>query len=121
MLAGCSQQGASDMAGGNRNSLGQGILGSLRPKADPAVIQRMREEERAKAANEEKQREAGGSTEEQQQQRGSDGTDISSRVLPKVSTDPIAPPAEKAAADANGPIFSPAMASTPQYPGAPAM
>jgi len=122
MLAGCSQQGASQTA--TMGSVGQGILGSLRPKADPAVIQRMRAEEQAQAAaaNQAKQQNEDGNGNEEHQS-SSDATDISSRVLPKVSTDPIAPPAEEAqAADANGPIFSPStpgMPGMPQFPGAP--
>jgi hypothetical protein len=107
-VAGCSQQGG----GGNQQSTvsqpGAGILGSLRPKTDPAVVERMRLEEQAR---QEKQKALEAAAQRAENQVNADGM---ARVLPKVSMDPIAPPAEEVAqgntstTGPNGPIFTPA-------------
>lgn len=102
-VAGCSQQG-----GGNQSASvsqpGAGILGSLRPKTDPAVVERMRIEEQAR---QEKQKALEAAAKQAENEINADGM---GRVLPKVSMDPIAPPAEEVA-QSNGPIFTPANAS----------
>ncbi len=110
-ISGCSQLGGG--GGGNQAATvsqpGAGILGSLRPKTDPAVVERMRIEEQAR---QEKQKALEAAAQRADNQVNADGM---GRVLPKVSMDPIAPPAEEVA-NANGPIFSPANSSSSPIP-----
>ncbi|MGH9552694.1 MAG: hypothetical protein ACRD3W_25165, partial [Terriglobales bacterium] len=109
-LSGCSQGAggshvASSTPGQGVSFQPKGILGSLRPKADPSVVERMQEEEALA-----KQKALEAQRLQQQQQADTSGM---GRILPKVSTDPIAPPAEQIAND--GPIFS-ASSNTPTSP-----
>ncbi len=109
-IAGCSQQGGGNQAA-TVSTPGAGILGSLRPKTDPAVVERMHIEEQARL---EKQKALEAAAQRADNQVNADGM---GRILPKVSMDPIAPPAEEVAnANANGPIFTPANAATPAIP-----
>jgi hypothetical protein len=101
LLAGCSQQGGGGNQAATVSQPGAGILGSLRPKTDPAVVERMRIEEQARL---EKQKALEAAAQRADNQVSADGM---GRVLPKVSMDPIAPPAEEVA-NSNGPIFTPA-------------
>jgi len=109
-LTGCSHGAAGGSASVNAGAAAAsapgGILASLRPHADPAMVQKMHEEDqqRALAAQQAQAKLL------QQQQQQNDPTGLGGRVLPKVSTDPIAPPAEQVAND--GPSFSP-VESTP--------
>ncbi|MBS2004303.1 MAG: TolC family protein [Cyanobacteria bacterium SZAS LIN-5] len=100
-LAGCAQQGGGGNSAATVSQPGAGILGSLRPKTDPAVVERMRLEEQARL---EKQKALEAAAQRADNQVSADGM---GRVLPKVSMDPIAPPAEEVA-NSNGPIFTPA-------------
>ncbi len=108
-IAGCSQQGGGGNQAATVSAPGAGILGSLRPKTDPAVVERMHIEEQARL---EKQKALEAAAQRADNQVNADGM---GRVLPKVSMDPIAPPAEEVA-NANGPIFTPANAATPAIP-----
>lgn len=101
LLAGCAQQGGGGNSAATVSQPGAGILGSLRPKTDPAVVERMRLEEQARI---EKQKALEAAAQRADNQVSADGM---GRVLPKVSMDPIAPPAEEVA-NTNGPIFTPA-------------
>lgn len=80
---GCSQLGAASGSSDNRTATpgggAGGVLSRLRPKADPAMIAQMRQEDLAKA--QQAQAEA-----ERLAQATQDGI---GRILPKVSTDPI--------------------------------
>lgn len=104
-ISGCAQQGGGGNQAATVSQPGAGILGSLRPKTDPAVVERMRIEEQAR---QEKQKALEAAAQRADNQVNADGM---GRVLPKVSMDPIAPPAEEVA-NANGPIFSPANSSS---------
>ncbi|CAN5363641.1 hypothetical protein BH10CYA1_BH10CYA1_33800 [soil metagenome] len=104
LIAGCSQQGGGGNQAATVSQPGAGILGSLRPKTDPAVVERMRIEEQAR---QEKQKALEAAAQRADSQANADGL---GRILPKVSMDPIAPPAEEVA-NSNGPIFSPATPS----------
>lgn len=79
--------GAADARG--EGVQGHGILGALRPKADPGMVERIRQEEARKLELAQQQG--------QQQQQMSSESDGSGRILPKVSMEPIAPPAEEVA------------------------
>jgi hypothetical protein len=108
LLTGCAQQNPADTGAGMPSSAGGGTSGlsAFRPKADPAVMQKIRQEE---AENLRKAQEAA-----QQQQAAAEAaqdTNASGRVLPAVSTSPftqmpVAPPADQASA--GGPIVTPA-------------
>jgi hypothetical protein len=128
-IAGCSQQGGGGNQAATVSQPGAGILGSLRPKTDPAVVERMRLEEQAR---QEKQKALEAAAQRAESQVNADGM---ARVLPKVSMDPIAPPAEEVAqgntntSGPNGPIFTPANTANaasgapiqvPSGPGVPA-
>jgi hypothetical protein len=108
-IAGCSQQGGGGNQAATVSQPGAGILGSLRPKTDPAVVERMRIEEQAR---QEKQKALEAAAQRAENQVNADGM---GRVLPKVSMDPIAPPAEDVA-NSNGPIFTPANQSNAAPP-----
>lgn len=114
-LAGCSQQGTSSGgAQAQTSSGGQGILGRLRPKADPADIQKMHDEQAAALAKQQQEMAAQQAAQQalgQQQPLPDGSTDLTGlgRILPKVSTDPIAPPAEEVAAA--GPVITPSESS----------
>lgn len=101
LLTGCAPQGGGGNQSATVSQPGAGILGSLRPKTDPAVVERMRIEEQARL---EKQKALEAAAQRADNQVSADGM---GRVLPKVSMDPIAPPAEEVA-NTNGPIFTPA-------------
>lgn len=77
--------GAADARG--EGVQGHGILGALRPKADPGMVERIRQEEARKLEL----------AQQQGQQQMSSEQDGSGRILPKVSMEPIAPPAEEVA------------------------
>jgi hypothetical protein len=83
---GCAGQGSASV---ESSSVGQsgGILAAMRPKASPEMIEKIREQERAAAAM---QNANGQSNGPMVAMNG-----LATRVLPKVSTDPIAPPAEE--------------------------
>ena len=88
LLTGC---GLNADDGGGQTTATRGVLGALRPGADPAVVKQLTLEERMRAQA------------QQQQNNGQANNQDSflnglSRVLPRVSTDPIAPPAEQVAA-----------------------
>lgn len=83
-MTGCSQLGAASGSSVSNTATpggAGGVLGRLRPKADPAMIAQMRQEDLAKA--QQAQAEA-----ERLAQATQDGI---GRILPRVSTDPIAP------------------------------
>jgi hypothetical protein len=81
-LTGCSQKPGSNMAESIPGGTG-GILGSLRPKADPGLVERIKAERAALAAQ------------QNAAQNNATQVDGMGRVLPKVSMEPIAPPAEE--------------------------
>jgi hypothetical protein len=87
---GCTQQSSNTYDSSSQSPRSSSsVLGSLRPKANPAVVKQIEEEEAAaqqKAAVMEKQAEA-------QQQR--EQSDPSKRNLPDVSFAPMAPPADQ--------------------------
>lgn len=89
LTAGCSQLATSGNAGipGDGGS-GGGVLGALRPKADPALVEKIRQEEQARLLAQQNAA---------QNNDAQSGTDPMDRNLPNVSTDPIAPPAEEVA------------------------
>jgi hypothetical protein len=105
-LTGCSHGAAGGSASVDRGvaaaTAPSGILGALRPHADPAMVQKLHEEDQQRALA---AQQAQAKLLEQQQQQQNDPNGLGGRVLPKVSTDPIAPPAEQVAND--GPSFSP--------------
>lgn len=92
-LTGCARQESAGDAqaanAGGGNVQGQGILSSFRPKADPSMVERLRQEDAAKM-----QQAALAQQQMNQQMNEMDGT---GRILPKVSMEPIAPPAEEVA------------------------
>ncbi|MBA3856083.1 MAG: hypothetical protein C0507_04160 [Cyanobacteria bacterium PR.3.49] len=92
-LTGCARQESAGDAqaanAGGGNVQGQGILSSFRPKADPTMVERLRQEDAAKM-----QQAALAQQQMNQQMNEMDGT---GRILPKVSMEPIAPPAEEVA------------------------
>ncbi len=91
----CSQLGAASGSSDNRTATpggSGGVLSKLRPHADPAMIAQMRQEDLAKA--QQAQAEA-----ERLAQATQDGI---GRILPRVSTDPIAPAGDLGAALAAG-------------------
>ncbi|HEY9679466.1 MAG TPA: hypothetical protein V6C76_15770 [Drouetiella sp.] len=106
LLAGCAQQGDGGSQAPITRGPGAGILGSLRPKTDPAVVERLRMEEQARL---EKQKALEAAAKQAENSANADGM---GRILPKVSMDPIAPPAEDVASAQSGgnggPIFTPA-------------
>jgi hypothetical protein len=115
LTGGCSGAGNSQsehQSNIGSSSGGGGILASMRPKANPELIEKIRAQERAQgsipAANAQ-----GQSQGQPNQWVGLNG--LASRVLPKVSTDPIAPPAEEAQ---SGALVSPVDTSQ-QQAGAP--
>jgi hypothetical protein len=98
-LTGCArQESAGDAQAANSgpggNVQGQGILSSFRPKADPTMVERLRQEDAAKM-----QQAALAQQQMNQQMNEMDGT---GRILPKVSMEPIAPPAEEVASAGAG-------------------
>ncbi|MBK9145831.1 MAG: hypothetical protein IPM23_25450 [Candidatus Melainabacteria bacterium] len=101
-VGGCGQAGsAADPArGAAQGGAGQGmggVLGKLRPKADPGMVAQLKEDEIR--AQQEQMRQAQEAL-AKQQGGSSDVTDLSGfgSILPKVSTEPIsAPPAESIA------------------------
>src|SRR5579883_3016919 len=86
LITGCSVHSDDVASGENTNS--RGILAAMRPGADPALEQRLTEEERMRAQAEQQRA---------NQQAGAQDFSLNSlgRALPRVSTDPIAPPAEQ--------------------------
>lgn len=118
LLTGCAQQNPADPGAGMQSSAGGGTSGlsAFRPKADPAVLQKIRQEE-AEALR--KAQEA--AAQQQAAAETAQATDASARVLPLVSTSPftqmpVAPPASEASA--GGPIVTPAN-KEPSSPGIP--
>jgi hypothetical protein len=114
-LTGCARQESSgDAAAANVGGgvQGHGILGALRPKADPTMVERIRQEE---AARQEQM-----ALQQQQQDQQMTETDGQGRILPKVSMEPIAPPAEEVASAGAGMTVSSADsgAYTPSSSGA---
>lgn len=97
VLAGCSQQSSRDVASDASVQAGSSVLGSLRPKADPAVIAQMNKEEA------DQQRMA----QQDLTWSGDSETSTDAKVsLPEVSTALFAPPAEQV--EESGPIITPA-------------
>jgi hypothetical protein len=95
LLAGCSQAPGGGVDSHTQVPRGGGILGALRPKADPGILAAMQAERAKENAA-------------QAQAGNLPGLGRSSafglgRVLPKVITDPIAPPAEEVAKTASTP------------------
>jgi hypothetical protein len=84
-MTGCALHSDDSIANGETGS--HGILAAMRPGADPALVQRLTQEERMRAAAEQKAA----------QQANPQDFSLNSlgRALPNVSTDPIAPPAEQ--------------------------
>jgi hypothetical protein len=93
LMAGCAQHGDNSLANSERTTSG-GVLAAMRPGADPALVDRLNQEERLRAQQ---------AAAMQGQAMGQPGTNainalmIDRGALPKVSTDPIAPPAEQVA------------------------
>ncbi len=85
------QESAGDASAANIGGgvQGHGILGALRPKADPTMVERIRQEEALRAQQM--------ALQQQQQNQQMSETDGQGRILPKVSMEPIAPPAEEVA------------------------
>jgi hypothetical protein len=90
ILAGCSQHGDNNQVSGQLNG-GGGVLAAMRPGPDQALVERLTQEEKMRAQKQ---------AELQTQQFGQTETSVLAlgRGLPKVSTDPIAPPAEQVSA-----------------------
>lgn len=115
-LTGCSHGAAGGNASVNAGAAAAtapgGILGALRPHADPAMVQKLHEEDQKRA---QEAQAAQAKLLQQQQQQQNDPNGLGGRVLPKVSTDPIAPPAEQVANDAPSftPVESTANSSSP--------
>lgn len=87
---------------------GNGVLGALRPKVDPKVLAKIEQQEaEARAAAQASQQAAAPASNNQSTSIFGQG-----RVLPKVITDPIAPPAEEVAKQ-SGPIITPSNSSSP--------
>ncbi|HEY9772304.1 MAG TPA: TolC family protein [Planktothrix sp.] len=129
-ISGCNLDGSGGNHSGSAqaptgSSASSGVLGFLRPRPDQATINRMHEED---AVRQQKADEAAAKLlkeqQAQQQQNNNNGSgggfDIGTitRMLPKVSTDPIAPPAEEVAND--GMQITPASATNPQAASSPA-
>ncbi|PWT94602.1 MAG: hypothetical protein C5B53_12725 [Candidatus Melainabacteria bacterium] len=85
LMTGCGLHSDDNVANGEAGH--SGILAAMRPGADPALVQRLTQEERMRA---EAQQRANQQATPQDFSMNSLG-----RVLPSVSTDPIAPPAEQ--------------------------
>lgn len=113
-LTGCARQEAGSggaSAQGIEQVQGQGILNALRPKADPSMVERIRQED----ANRMQQ----AALAQQQMNQQMSETDGSGRILPKVSMEPIAPPAEEvASAGAGMSVSADSGAYTPSTSGA---
>jgi hypothetical protein len=121
LISGCSQTSTNNAetsvpAAGSSGGGGSGsVLSTLRAKADPAVLARIRAEEEQRAQQGQLNGEA------PQQGDASLSTDASVSGLPQVSSAPFAPPADQAVA--GGPIITPAGAQpapAAQPPAAPA-
>jgi hypothetical protein len=109
-LTGCSQSGSGNVDSHAMVPRGNGVLGALRPKVDPKVLAKIEQQEaEARAAAQASQQAAAPGSNNQNQSSSMFG---SGRVLPKVITDPIAPPAEEVAKE-SGPIVTPINAGSP--------
>lgn len=113
-LSGCSHQGApGSHTAANIPTTGGGmsVLARVRPKSDPATEARIAEEEqlaKQKMLEQMSKQQMAAAT----AQADANGN---ARILPKVSTDPIAPPAEMVASG-DGPMFTPATSSPENNP-----
>jgi len=114
LTGGCSGAGnsQSDHQTYSGSSSGGGILASMRPKANPELIEKIRAQEQAQANIQGANAQGQGQGQGPNQWVGLNG--LATRVLPKVSTDPIAPPAEEA--QQAGALVSPVDTSQQQQP-----
>jgi hypothetical protein len=92
LASGCSGAGNSNTPTDHQaySGSGGGILASMRPKANPELVEKIRAQERANGDLQS----ANAQGQSSNPLIGMNG--LATRVLPKVSTDPIAPPAEEA-------------------------
>src|SRR5262249_15561777 len=100
LLAGCSRHGAGNSTDANlqTSTVTGSLLSNLRPHADPAMVEQIRQEEAAKHSAEAKQ--AAEAWKAQQAQSGLGSMpNLTNSMLPNVSQAPFAPPAEQAAAE----------------------
>lgn len=88
LMAGCGLHSDDNTANGP-NSGGRGILTAMRPGADPALIERLNQEEKMRAQAQAQEQSNAQATAPESLMSGL------GRILPRVSTDPIAPPAEQ--------------------------
>src|SRR5579862_4225579 len=86
LMAGCGFLAPNNHVSSNQS--GAGVLSSLRPGANPAIVDRLNQEEYERLQKQ-----------LAQQSQASQADGLASRVLPKVSMDPIAPPAEQVSPD----------------------
>lgn len=103
VFAGCSQPSANNNTADSATQVpatgGGGILSSLRPHADPNMVEKIKQEEAAQAAERLKQAEEAAKAQAQQAQNQFGAmSNTSASMLPSVSQAPFAPPAEQAAA-----------------------
>lgn len=112
LLTGCSQQSSQNNAqvpDASSSGGGSSILSSLRAKADPEVLAKMKAEQEAQ-----QQQQALAAQQGQAQPFGADASTSASVSLPEVSSSPFAPPAESVLP--NGPVITPAESKPAEQP-----